>query len=149
MKKFKFRYESVLKMRLDQEDRIKNELAKTISIRQGLIDRLNEVEQASARYDIHIQEVMQSGKGTSEMQVFSEGKQYYRVHILKLRNQIEQVDRDIALIQSRLVEAVKERKVMDKLKEKAFKEFVEAINEADEKLIEEVVNFANNKRNGE
>lgn len=149
MKKFKFRYESVLKMRLDQEDRIKNELAKAISKRQKLIDALYDVEQASERYDIHIQEVMKSGKGTSEMQGFTDGKRYYRAHIQNLKHQITNIDHEIASIQARLVEAVKERKVMDKLKEKAFREFVEAINEADEKLIEEVVNFANNKRNGE
>ena len=38
---------------------------------------------------------------------------------------------------------------MDKLKEKAFQEFVDAINEADAKLIEEVVNYSNNKKIGE
>lgn len=149
MKKFKFRYESVLKMRLDQEDQIKNELAKVIARRQKLIDQLNDTEHDAKRYDQHIQEVMQKGESKQEMHGFSEGKRFYRDRINRLKQLIVQADNEIISVQSRLVEAVKERKVMDKLKENAFRAFVEAINEADEKLIEEVVNFANNKRNGE
>lgn len=149
MKKFKFRYESVLKMRLDQEDRIKNELARVIARRQKLIEQLSDTEHDARRYDQHIQEMMQNGECKQEMHGFSEGKRFYRDRINNLKQLIGQADKEIISVQSRLVEAVKERKVMDKLKENAFRAFVEAINEADEKLIEEVVNFANNKRNGE
>ncbi|HAS74985.1 MAG TPA: hypothetical protein DCS67_12640 [Clostridiales bacterium UBA8960] len=149
MKKFKFRYESVLKMRLDQEDKIKNDLAKLITRRQRLIDQLIEVKDASALYDKHIQDSLEKGESRSERHQFSQGKQYYRDKTNNLNQQLAQINQDIIGVQQKLVEAVKDRKVMDKLKEKAFKAFVEAINEADEKLIEEVVNFANNKRNGE
>ena len=136
MKKFMFRYESVLKMRLDQEDRIKNELAKAITKRQRWIDQLASIENDAIQYGHHIQAVMQNGECKQEMHGFTQGKRYYRDQMNKLKHQISQVDKEILSIQRRLVEAVKERKVMDKLKEKAFKEFIEAINEADEKLID-------------
>lgn len=148
MKKFKFRYDSVLKMRLDQEDKIKNELAKLVTQRQKWIDKLNEVSNDAMLYDKHIQDSLLNGDCKSEMHQFNQGKRYYRDKINRLKDQINQADNEILQVQRRLVEAVKDRKVMDKLKEKAFKAFIEAINEADEKLIEEVVNFANNKRDG-
>ena len=47
MKKFRFRYESVLKMRMDTEERIKNELAKWIAKRQSLLDALADLNEKS------------------------------------------------------------------------------------------------------
>ena len=149
MKKFKFRYESVLKMRTDQEDRIKNELAQVIAARQAKIDALGSVDQSAKLYDAHVQSVLEFGDVSNERAGFSQNKRYYRDKKQELKDEIEKLDHKIKQIQVKLVEAMKDRKVMEKLKENAFKAFVEAINEADEKLIEEVVNYSNNKRNGE
>lgn len=149
MKKFSFRYESVLKMRLDQEDRIKNDLAKLISKRQDYVDALASLIENAETYDQHIQKVLLDGDAQNERQQFTHGKKYYRDQKNKLKEKIAAVDGDIRKTQAKLVEAMKERKVMDKLKEKAFQEFVDAVNEADAKLIEEVVNYSNNKKIGE
>ena len=149
MKKFSFRYESVLKMRLDQEDRIKNDLAKLISKRQDYMDALTSLVESAETYDQHIQKVLMDGDAKNERQQFTQGKKYYRDQKTKLKAKIAAVDGDIRKTQAKLVEAMKERKVMDKLKEKAFQEFVDAVNEADAKLIEEVVNYSNNKKIGE
>jgi flagellar FliJ protein len=149
MKKFSFRYESVLKMRLDQEDRIKNDLAKLISKRQDYVDALMSLMVSAENYDQHIQKVLMDGDAQNERQQFTQGKKYYRDQKNKLNAKIAAVDNDIRKTQAKLVEAMKERKVMDKLKEKAFQEFVDAVNEADAKLIEEVVNYSNNKKIGE
>lgn len=149
MKKFKFRYESVLKMRMDKEEEIKNNLAKLIAKKQHLLDDLEELNKGSIQYDAYITEVMSNGTSAGELSKFESGKKYYKEHRDRINSNIERVDEQIRLTQVALVEAVKERKIMDKLKEKAFMAFVEAINVADEKLIEEVVNFANNKKNGE
>ncbi len=149
MKKFRFRYESVLKMRLDQEDRIKNELAKLILKRQEHLDVLDALNVSADTYDQHIQMVLTEGDTKNERQQFTQGKSYYRDQKSKLKASIATLDVEIKKTQSKLVEAMKERKVMDKLKEKAFQEFVDAVNEADAKLIEEVVNYSNNKKIGE
>ncbi len=149
MKKFSFRYDSVLKMRLDQEDRIKNDLAKLISKRQEYIDALTTLVESAEAYDQHIQKVLMDGDAQNERQQFTQGKKYYRDQKNKLKDKIAAVESDIRKTQAKLVEAMKDRKVMDKLKEKAFQEFVDAVNEADAKLIEEVVNYSNNKKIGE
>ncbi len=149
MKKFSFRYESVLKMRMDREERIKNELAKLISRRQDLIEALELLEINSKNYDQHIQTVLAEGDAQKERQQFVQGKKYYTNQRNSLKQKISVVENEIRKTQEKLVEAMKDRKVMDKLKEKAFQEFIDAINEADAKLIEEVVNYSNNKKNGE
>lgn len=149
MKKFSFRYESVLKMRLDKEDQVKNELAKYITKRQRKIDELEKNNANALAYDQHIEKLLLDGNAGAEMFQFNQGKTYYKKQREKLMLDIANIDRQIALTQVKLVEAMKDRKIMEKLKEQALNEFYEAINEADAKLIEEVVNFSNNKKDGD
>jgi len=134
---------------MDQEDRIKNELAKLISKRQEYVDALEALIVSANTYDQHIQNVLLKGDSKNERLQFMHGKKYYRDQKNRLNANINKLDIEIKKTQARLVEAMKERKIMDKLKEKAFQEFVDAVNEADAKLIEEVVNYSNNKKIGE
>lgn len=149
MKKFKFRYESVLKMRRDKEEQIKSELARCIAEMQEKEDAKIKLEQSEQAYALHVQTLLATGDIHGEMKQFSEGKRYYRNKKNRLDQQILELNQEMQRIKIDLVEAMKDRKIMDKLKEHAFQAFLEAINEADEKLIEEVVNFSNNKRDGE
>ena len=149
MKKFKFRYESVLKMRRDKEDQIKSELANCIAQMQEKENEKIKLEQSETEYALHVQTLLATGEIRAEMKQFSEGKKYYRNKKKRLDQQILELKHEIQRIQVILVEAMKDRKIMDKLKENAFQAFLESINEADEKLIEEVVNFSNNKRDGD
>ncbi|MBE0450144.1 MAG: flagellar export protein FliJ [Clostridia bacterium] len=149
MKKFKFRYESVLKMRMNEEDRIKNELAKKIKERQNILDALENLSNDELEYLKHIDSVLRSGKANKEMHSFSEGKKYYKTLRDQYKLKLSKVEADIEGIKQLLVEAMKSRKVMDKLKEKAFQTYIDEYNEMDAKLIEEVVNYKNNKSNGE
>lgn len=149
MKKFKFRYESVLKMRMNEEDRIKNELAKKIKERQNILDALENLGNDELEYLNHIDSVLLSGKANKEMHSFSEGKKYYKTLRDQYKLRLSKVEADIEEIKQLLVEAMKSRKVMDKLKEKAFQTYIDEYNEMDAKLIEEVVNYKNNKSNGE
>lgn len=149
MKKFKFRYESVLKMRMDKEDQIKGALAKCISEIQDKENAKIALEKSEHEYARHVQTLLASGEVHAELKQFSEGKKYYRTNKRRLDEQIQALNKEMQSIQMKLVEAMKDRKIMEKLKEHAFQAFLESINEADEKLIEEVVNFSNNKRDGD
>lgn len=149
MKKFKFRYESVLKMRMNEEDRIKNELAKKIKERQTILDILVKLKSDEEVYLKHIESVLRSGNAGKEMHSFSIGKNYYKNLRDQMNIKLSSVEVEIEKIKQDLVEAMKSRKVMDKLKEKAFQTYIDEYNEMDAKLIEEVVNYKNNKLNGE
>ncbi|MBM7560584.1 flagellar export protein FliJ [Fusibacter tunisiensis] len=149
MKKFKFRYESVLKMRMDAEDKVKHQLAGLIKERQNQLDALEALKGREQSYLVFIEESLRSGRAKHEMHHFSDGKKYYSDHKHVLQNRVSRLDQDIKKKQEELLEAVKSRKIMEKLKENAYRAYVEAFNEADAKLIEEVVNYKNNRTNGE
>ncbi len=147
MKKFKFRYESVLKMRQDAEDRIKNTLAAVISERQKKVNAYEAMCEKEALFQNHITESLQTGNAKGR-HLFYDGQQYYAKHKKRISEDISQLDKDIEIIKIDLTHAMKERKVMEKLKEKAFQDFIEAIEEADAKVIEEIVNYHNNRKEG-
>ena len=148
MKKFKFRYESVLKMRLDKEDRLKNDLAKLVQQRQLVLDKIESLKKNLETYSSWIQEGLSSGRQMDYHEI-DQGKQYYRKHIQNLTLELHQLEAEIEEAKRILVEAMKERKVMETLKENDFKKYIEEFNKADAKVIEEIVNYKNNKKDGD
>lgn len=148
MKKFKFRYESVLKMRLDKEEKLKNDLAKLVQKRQGILDKIESLRANLEAYSNWIQEGLTNGRRMDYHEI-DQGKQYYKKHIQDLTYSLKQVDIEMENVKNVLIDAMKERKVMEKLKENDFKNYIEAFNKADAKVIEEIVNYKNNKKDGD
>ncbi|MBF4691726.1 flagellar export protein FliJ [Fusibacter ferrireducens] len=147
MKKFKFRYESVLKMRLDKEDQLKNDLAKLVQKRQNILDQIDHLKEKLEDYSSWVQEGLLSGRRMHYYEI-DQGKQYYRKHIHDLTVTLQQVEAKIEEAKVVLTEAMKERKVMEKLKEKDYQKYIDDFNQADAKVIEEIVNYKNNKKDG-
>ncbi|MBS7528396.1 flagellar export protein FliJ [Fusibacter paucivorans] len=145
MKKFKFRYESILTLRLNAEDDVKNELAAKIAKRQKLMDERDTMQQRRYDYDQHIQAMVKAGCRAETLQAIRDGKDYYRRHINRLDASIETMDQEIEATQERLVEAVKARKIMEKVKENEYAQFMDEFNRDEQKVIEEIVNYKNNK----
>ncbi|MDK2867439.1 MAG: flagellar protein FliJ [Clostridiales bacterium] len=145
MKKFKFRYESILTLRLNAEDDVKNELAAKIAKRQKLMDERDTMLRRRSDYDQHIQAMVKAGCRAETLQAIKDGKDYYRRHLNRLDASIEAMDREVEETQERLVEAVKARKIMEKVKENEYTQFMDEFNRDEQKVIEEIVNYKNNK----
>ncbi len=149
MKKFKFRYESLLKMRIEREDAVKHELAALFAEKSAREEALAALNDRAQSYDLWIQEALDSGNAAVDRHAFFDGKQFYKQKKQVLAQEIQRVDERIEATREALAEAMKERKVMEKLKEKAHRAFIEAVNAAEVKVIEEIVNYNNTKKNGE
>ena len=59
---------------------------------------------------------------------------------------VKLAERNVEASMKRLADAVKERKVQEKLKEKAFEQFLQELNAQEMKEIDEVVSFNYNDR---
>lgn len=148
MKKFRFRYENILKMRLDAEDEIKNKLKK---LNQELRELENEkltLERSYRIYKNEIQHLLETGLKGYEIQRINSFQSYYRDKIIETDLEIKHMERRIEDVKLDLMEAIKERKIMEKIKEKDFKQYLEAINAMEGKSTEEVVNFQNSRKSG-
>lgn len=148
MKKFRFRYENILKLRLDYEEEVKTRLKKLNNELHQLETHKAETELAYHEYKLDVEKAMKTGLKGYEIQHINQFQNYYRDRIEALNLDIRHMERRIEDTKLELMEAIKERKIMEKLKEKDLKLYNEAINVMEGKATDEVVNFQNSRRSG-
>lgn len=148
MKKFRFRYENILKLRIDYEEEVKTRLKKLNQELNHLEGQKAETELAYHVYKTDVENAMKTGLKGYEIQHINQFQNYYRDRIEALQLDIRHMERRIEDTKFELMEAIKERKIMEKLKEKDLKLYNEAINVMEGKATDEVVNFQNSRRSG-
>lgn len=148
MKKFRFRYENILKLRIDYEEEVKTRLKKLNQELHHLEGQKAETELAYHVYKTDVENAMKTGLKGYEIQHINQFQNYYRDRIEALQLDIRHMERRIEDTKFELMEAIKERKIMEKLKEKDLKLYNEAINVMEGKATDEVVNFQNSRRSG-
>lgn len=139
MKGFKFRFESVLEARKKKlEDcqinfaKAKNNLHRENLIMTNLVKTLNET-------NLSFEEVLKAG-GIDNTIIFIYQNYIIKIKedILKQKKTIETAEKELDEKNKLMLEALKEKKVMEKLREKAFLEFKETINRQEMLLIDEI-----------
>lgn len=148
MKKFRFRYENILKMRIDAEDEIKSKLKKLNQELHQLEEDKFLLESNYSTYKHEVQQMLEEGLKGYEIQRINNFQSYYRGKIEETELEIKHMERRIEDVKFDLMEAIKERKIMEKIKEKDFKLYLEAVNAMEGKSTEEVVNFQNSRKSG-
>lgn len=148
MKKFKFKYENILKLRMDYENDIKNNLKKLNHALQELESEKALTENAYKSYQMQVQSDMHQGLKGFQLQRINAYQSFYRQRIENYELEIAYMERQIESVKAELMEAIKERKIMEKIKEKDYKAYLDAINVMEGKATDEVVNFQNSRRSG-
>lgn len=120
MKPFTFTLEKILNLRKHYEDEAKIELGRAIGVLAELESRIRNL--AAERYRA-AEAQFSPGNGVAEIQ-------QYMVYLIRLDNTKEQLIKEAALAEitveearNAFIEASRERKVLDKLKEKRQKEY--------------------------
>ena len=148
MKKFKFKYQNILKLRTDYENDIKNNLKKLNHALQELESEKAQTEEAYKLYQIQVQADMHHGIKGYQLQRINAYQSFYRQRIENYELEIAYMEKQIESVKTELMEAIKERKIMEKIKEKDYKAYLDAINVMEGKATDEVVNFQNSRRSG-
>lgn len=149
MKRFKFKYENILKLRIDHEDDVKQQL-KEANLE---LARLESVKlkrmQSYGDYKAYVETLLNTGARGNQLQEITRAQKYYRTKIESDEEAIRRQQSVIERIKIDLTEAIKERKIMEKLKEKANEVYYEEAKVYEAKETDEVVNFQNSKRSGD
>ena len=149
MKGFIFRYQRILKQREDEEEEVKTKLGKANHRLQSLLAEKSQVLARQAEFFNLIQSQLSGGVRTSDLQRFEQSKLHYKDKLESLESEIVDMQLKIMQIKKELTEAVKQRKIMEKLKEKEYESYVEAVNAAESKVIEEIVNYRSSQKSGD
>jgi len=119
MKKFNFKFEKILKLRLHREEEEKEKLKELLNI---LNQETNKLRLLEVEYKNKSEELVELNK--KGMFFIEELITYYN-YLQKLKGEVdaqkkrvEEADKHVKIQQENLLKAMRERKIMEKLKEK-------------------------------
>ncbi len=141
MPKFTFKLQALLNVKLQMEDNLKNEMGKAVMKLESEKDILKQI---NAEIEHYIEEFnLQSGRGTTVVRL-REFNDY--ISLLRERYEVQKENVNIAQdnvdkIREELIKAVQEREILEKLKERKYKEYLDEINKQEQKLIDEIVSY--------
>lgn len=129
MKKFRFKLQKLLDLRQAQEKVVKNELAKLIHIQNIEKNRQNELRQRISEEKTALRKRMQDESFSyKEIFVYERFKDASFKAINIAERKIQEMEPEIQRVREKLVEASRERKVVEKLKERKFEEYMYEAN---------------------
>lgn len=140
MAKFIFRLQPLLSVKSQQEDNIKNELGKAMREleKQKAILRNFEADEAKL-----IKEFNQKSKKSTVLKLI-EFNEYLSFLNSKIKQQKENVNcaaRNVDKVREELIRIVKERKILDNLKEKKHESYLLEQKREEQRLNDEIVSY--------
>lgn len=146
MAKFIYRLQNILDVKLKLESQAKTAFSLAAA-------KLAEEEQKlEALYKAHLkaQEVYrQRSIGVLDLMELKEAKdtvEYIKGQIAEQKKAVDYAKKMLEVARFQLNEAMKDRKIHEKLKENAFEEFIHEENEAEKKEIDQLVSFTYNNK---
>jgi flagellar protein FliJ len=129
MKKFRFRLQKLLDIRETQEKQIKNELAALVSLQNIERNKQTELQQKMSDRKQSLRIMMKNRAFSyNEVMMFERFKDSAHKAIDIAERKILEMEPEILRVRERLVNASKEKKVVEKLKERKFNDYTYAVN---------------------
>jgi len=138
MKKFQFKFETVLKVKENKEQELKKELLKLIALKTEQEMMLNDINLEKKRIS---QEKLNNKSELLNIQSYI----FYENYINSLRRQITSIEKVIKELEKRaddkreeVIEASKEKKIFEKLKERHYENFKKLVIQNEQKVLDEI-----------
>lgn len=142
---FKYRYEKILSIKADHEDEHKLKLAEAIAHKELMESKLHDMNEEYEEFIHSLYRKFEDGMRVGVHEFIQMNKRYYKEEIRALEYEAYKAQEMVEKARAKLLEATKEKKKYEKLKERAFDRYVEKIEEAQAQMIEE---FVSNKVTG-
>ncbi len=146
MAKFKFELQSLLRLKAQIEDNLKNELGKAIQKLEKEKEKLRKIQEER-------DECINQANGKAKHGIAVAKLRDYSSYISLLVDKIEQQKENINYAQNnvdryreQVIKAMQEKKMLEGLKEKKIQEFQKDEIRAEQKLNDEVISFNINKQ---
>lgn len=138
MKKFKFRFETVLKVKEKKEEQLKREFMQLIALKIRQENLLMEIEKE--RQEKAKEKFNEKQTGTDIQTLI-----FYEEYANLLRKQIEETEKRIKELQEKadikreeLIEASKQKKIFERLKQNDFNDFKNLVLKNEQQLLDEI-----------
>ena len=147
MAKFVYRMQNVLDIKMRLETQAKTNYAEKNAVLRAEEDKMRQLLIRMREYETLAKENSQGKVNIFEIKRCNDAAKIIKEYVKQQAIQIRVAQKNVEKAREDLGEAMKDRKVHEKLKEKAFDEFKLELNDQEKKEIDEVVSFNYNDNN--
>jgi flagellar FliJ protein len=134
----KFKLQTVLNYRQSLEDQAQQVLSTTLQ-RQSEFDlKLQQQQQNLYQYDRELKQRQQEGLTVAEMDLYESQIQHCRHLIKEIQSHLQQLEQQITVERTELLHAARERRVMEKLKDKQEAAYQQELSHQERVMLDEI-----------
>lgn len=141
MSKFVFSLQNLLNMKEKIEEQEKNNYSRANLLLQEAEEKRSQLQDRQREAQNQLAEVVLATLDIPEIRRKEDALEILKMYVLQQEVVVRQRERELDEARERLSEAMKERKTFEKLREKAFEEFVAEENRKEQKEIDELVSY--------
>lgn len=140
MKKFIFKLESLLNMRRKREELVVQELAAAQAVKMRIVNKISDTKKTVSAL---IEDSKSYLKASIRIDSLLNSRNYIELlkkQLAALEIDLRAADEKVLQVKQKLAEAVKQRKIIEKLKENQFTQYKKDYNKNDNAQMDEIAN---------
>lgn len=137
MGKFSFRLQPLLNVKSQMEDSLKNELGKAVRKLEKEKRKLAEMEDERENCINQLTSGTSTGITVEEIIKYNNYLSFLNEKIAEQKEYITQLQKNVDIIRERLLKTMQERKILDKLKEHKYENFLYENGREEQRLLDE------------
>lgn len=141
MARFIFSMQNLLEIKEKLEDQEKNNYSQANLRLQEAEEKRQALQKRQQAAEQELKELMMSSLHVLEIREKEEAVEILKMYVRQQEIVVRQREQELEEARIRLSEAMKERKTFEKLREKAFEEFVAEENKKEQKEVDELVSY--------
>ena len=145
MARFNFRLESILNLKAKVEDLRKNEFGRAMAILEQERHKKAQLEAAKEQTIQTLREQIIKGIGYLAINSYNQYIETTKRRIFAQERVILKAEADVETARVALVEAMRDRKTLDILKDKDYEEFLIEEKKEEQKVVDEIVTYRTGK----
>ena len=134
----KFKLQSVLNYRQTLEDQARQRLSDSQQHKQRLETDLHQHQSQLKQFDAELKDRQLEGLTIDEIQLFESQIEHRRRLMVRVQQQLEKLERRILQEREELLQAAREKQVMEKLKEKQEEEYRQELARKEREVLDEI-----------
>lgn len=149
MARFRYRMQSILNIKVKMETQAKQEFAMAKIALDNEERRLQELEARRQAYEEEARRLLYGGLRVDKIRESKEAVRCMEAYILEQEKRVQKARELLERARIRLQDVMTERKTHEKLREKAFDEFLREENRRESKEIDELTSYTYGQKAGE
>lgn len=146
MSRFRFSMENILIIKEKLEEQAKNEYAQANARLFREQDKLDALVCRCEEARQELRKKLQETLSMKDIRKREEAVEVLKFYVIQQQMAVIRCEKEVEVAREKLSEAMKERKIFEKLREKAYEEFVQEENKKEQREVDELMSYKHGVR---